>query len=521
MMKQNVFLKVVLGLVATMLLLIIFLNSIVEPWLARRIETAFHEKTDDYKLSIDDVDISILKRGVSLQHITLKSNAELDSIPVLSGMVKAININGIKLMKALVKKEIDIRELTVSKSSLNGKVIFPKQNGSIMVSPLSISIFKIVVDELDVAVTNAASAQSFFMKDGFLKVNGFHVEKMDTLTPEIIKQFDFKTKEFSTVTPDSLYTYTAMDVSYSVSSNALVASSFSLLPNYSNYQFAALFPFRKARVDVKLSKINLNGFPLINFIKSGNLISSSIEIGKMELNIFNDKHKDFSPEAKPVFLERLYHFPGIVHIDSICVYDGSVVYLEHAEQADEPAVIWFDALNARIYNMTNDTIYKTEKAYLDFKADALFMSKAKMNVTLKGRLFDRENAFVMNGNLSSLEIPEVNSIVEKNLFILASSGTIDAMNFSFTANNTKATGKMILLYHGLNITAINKQTADSGAFKEKIISGIANIIVMDANPKKGKAVREGEIDHDREPEKPFFNYCALSLLSGIKPSLIK
>jgi hypothetical protein len=34
-------------------------------------------------------------------------------------------------------------------------------------------------------------------------------EKLDTLTPENINQFDFDVLEFKTVTPDSLYTFTA------------------------------------------------------------------------------------------------------------------------------------------------------------------------------------------------------------------------------------------------------------------------------------------------------------------------
>ena len=521
MKKRNVIFKVLSGIVITILLIIIVINAIVEPWLIKKIETAVHEKSDSYQIDIKGLDILIFQRGVSLKNITVQSVTATDSVPVFLGNISSIEVKGIKLMGALLRKEIEIRELVVSNSDLNGELAFPKQQGAKIVSPVSVRISKIVVDELDVTIANAASAQSFLMKEGYLKANNFHVEKMDTLTPEAIGQFDFNTKEFTMVSPDSLNTFSAMDVSYLASTNDLSVSSFSLLPNYTNYQFTGLFPYRKARVNVEINELVFHDFPVANFLKSGNIISSSVEIGKMELQLFIDKRKGFSPEPKAVFLQRLYDFPGIVHIDSIVVLDGSVVYLEHAELADEPAVIWFDALNAHVYNMTNDTIFKTEEGYFDFKADALFMSKAKMNIALTGRLFDREHSFNMNGNLSSIAIAEVNAIVEKNLFINAESGTIDAMNFSLAANDTKATGKMILLYHDLKIAVVNKQTNESKALKEKVVSGIANIIVMDANPKKGKTVREAVIEHDREPEKPFFNYCALSLLSGIKPSLIK
>jgi hypothetical protein len=149
------------------------------------------------------------------------------------------------------------------------------------------------------------------------------------------------------------------------------------------------------------------------------------------------------------------------------------------------------------------------------------MGKGKMTILLKGRIFDRHNTFSLNGTLSDLEANELNPILEKNAFIYATSGKIDAMNFSFTANNTKATGNMIMLYHGLDIAVKNKRTDDTTAFRERFISFIANRRVMDSNPIPDEEVREGIIDYERDPERFLFHYCFQSILSGIKSSLIK
>ncbi|MDP2115335.1 MAG: hypothetical protein Q8K69_14895, partial [Bacteroidota bacterium] len=98
---------------------------------------------------------------------------------------------------------------------------------------------------------------------------------------------------------------------------------------------------------------------------------------------------------------------------------------------------------------------------------------------------------------------------------------IDAMNFSFTANNTKAAGQMNLRYNGLNIAVKNKRTDDTTAVKERVISVIANMKIMNSNPMPGEEVRVGIIDFERNPEKFVFNYCAKSILSGIKSSVTK
>jgi len=149
------------------------------------------------------------------------------------------------------------------------------------------------------------------------------------------------------------------------------------------------------------------------------------------------------------------------------------------------------------------------------------MGKGKMNILLKGKIFDSLNAFSFNGTLSGMDANELNPILEKNAFIYATSGKIDAMNFSFTANNSRATGKMTMLYHGLDIAFKNKRTDDTTAFKERLISFIANRQVLDSNPIPGEEVREGIIDYERDPERFLFSYCFKSILSGIRSSLAK
>ena len=66
------------------------------------------------------------------------------------------------------------------------------------------------------------------------------------------------------------------------------------------------------------------------------------------------------------------------------------------------------------------------------------------------------------------------------------------MSFSFTANNDKATGKMIMLYHGLDIAVKNKQTDDTTAFRERFVSYIANRRIPDSNPVMGKTSERGQ-----------------------------
>jgi hypothetical protein len=200
---------------------------------------------------------------------------------------------------------------------------------------------------------------------------------------------------------------------------------------------------------------------------------------------------------------------------------GKVVYSEMVDNARAHGRITFSDIRASIYTITNDSAYKSKEAFFRLTAKGKFMDKSQINVRLKARLFEKQNTFTMTGQLSDLEVKKLNPILENSAFVSATAGKIDTMNFSFLANNARASGNMKLLYHGLAVTVINKETGDTTGLKQKVITFIANRKLIDANPLPGKEVRKGKIDHERDPERFLFNYCFRSILSGIRSTLMK
>ena len=504
------------------MLLIEFLTTVfVEPWVGKKIQKALYEKNLDYIVKIDKVHILIMLSGIELENITIRSNQENGNFTDLNGEIASIKFKGIKLVKAIFKKDIDISKVTISNSSITGKIPFPKKASPSIVLPLNIRIGSMLFDKINLSVENTSSAQAFSVNEGVLKLYDIQVEKQDTLSPGIIKKFDFEAEKLVSVSSDSMYLYTVSGIIYCATLNTLAVNSFSVQPNYTDYDFTSRHEFQTVRIEAGLSNIYFHDFNPAGYLTSGSLISSYIEIGKMDMKVFRDKRKEFRHVNRPPFQDMIYNYPGIIRIDSIGISNGNVTYTVHGEGANEPGRISFNEINADIYKITNDTIYKKESAYLEIDGDALLMGKSRMTILLKGRIFDSNNTFSLNGTLSGLEVNELNPILEKNAFVYATSGKIDGMNFSFTANNAKATGRMTLLYHGLDIAVKNKRTDDTTAFRERFISSIANRKVLDSNPLPDEEVREGIIDYERDPERFLFGYCFKSILSGTKSSLVK
>lgn len=521
MMTYKLFLKIFIGIVGLVLLSLITIRVVVEPLILRKIQTAINESSKNYKVEISQVNFSIWRSGLELENITISANPGQKGISDINGEIASIRFEGIHLAKAIFKKDIEIREVTFFNSTIKGRIPVTEKARPVKVSKTNIRIDSLFFDHTNLDIKSATTAVSYSVKDGILKVYQIQVQKLDTLNIAIIRHFDFNAHELTTVSADSMYTHTATGINYSATTNKLTVDSFSIQPNYSDYEFTARHEFEADKFEAGFRNISFHNFTAEDYLKAGNLVSSYVEIGKVNFYAFRDKRKKFRHINKPTFQEMIYNYPGTIRVDSIGILNGNVVYTEHAEMANEPGWISFQEVNAHIYKITNDTIYKTEKAFIGFNAEALLMGKAQMTVQMKGRLFDRQNAFAVNGKLSGIEVMELNPMLEKNAFIYATSGKIEAMNFSFTADNTKSAGQMNLRYDGLNVAVKNIRTDDTTAEKERMISKIANMKIMNSNPLPGKEMRQGVISFERDPEKSFFNYCAKSIISGIKSSVTK
>jgi hypothetical protein len=520
-MKQDLMVKIPVGIVVFALLIVLLVKVIVEPRIEKLIQAALIEKPGDYLITIEKVQVSILHSEVELENISLVSKSENEEQPGLSGEIESARFKGIHMLKVLFRKELDIRKIEIYNSRLRGEIPFEEKTRPAVVAPRTIRIKSLLFNKLFIDLKDAATTQTYLVSEGVLKMSDIRFQKKDTLSPGIIGQIDFDMSELKTVTSDSLYTFKAEGISYSSNSNILTANNFAIQPNYSEYAFAARNQFETDRFEGRFSQLSFHDFSAETLIKSGNLTTSLIEIGAIELNIFRDKRKEFRHIDKPTFQDFIYNYPGNLNIDSIRILSGNIVISQHAEEAAEKGSIWFSKIDATISKISNDTIYKTEKGYLELNANGLLMDKGRLTVLLKATIFDRNGTFTVSGALSGMEASALNPMLEKTAFITINSGIINDLNFSFSADNTKATGTLIVLYQGLNVAVINKKTGESSGIMAWVKSVVANIIMIESNPMPGEDVRPGVIEYERDPERFLFNYIVKALLSGINTSITK
>lgn len=511
--------KILIVIIAFAVAIIFVTPVLVAPLLKKRITAALNENYPDYTFEIDRVNWTLFPSELTLNKVTISSKNEHIGAGNINGEIASVQIIGFKLLKAFFKKKYEIDEVIISNSHLEGNISIENKEKPPTISPINIQIGNLLFDKINLSLKDSTSAQTFSVTNGMVKIVDLKIEELDTLV--IPDHLDFKAQQLLSVSADSMYSYKASSIVYSDTTKTLSFDSLTISPNYKGYDFTARHQVEIDCIEAIFSPISLYQFPATDYFNSGNLVSSYIEIGNMKINIFRDKRKEDNLKRKPAFQEIVYNYPDLLSIDSIGINGGNITYTEHAEKANEPGRISMNELKARIYNVTNDTIYKTRDTSMVIRAEVLLVGKSKMTISVNAKLFDKMNTFSMSGTLAQLEVNELNPMLEKNAFIYAKSATIDKISYNFTGNDTKATGRITMLYHGLDIAIKNKRTDDTTAIKEQIISLIANEKAWNSNPLPGEMVRVGIIDYEKDSTKFFFNYALKSIVSGIKSTIIK
>jgi hypothetical protein len=520
-MKRKVFLKIITGILLVSLILKFSILLFFDPWIGNKIQSRINKMSANFRVEIGTVQILLFSSGIELKNIIVSRNNDILSDEYFRGSIGSVKFTGINLFKALFRNEYEVNELSISDCSIVGKMQFLENKLPLPAASFSFNINQINIVNADLRLEDSFTSKSYLVKEGMLCVYNLQLEKRDTISRDLFKKFDFSAAELASVSPDSLYTYAGKGIDYSFSTKMLAVKSFVIHPNYTNYDFAARSKYQTDCIECDFKDLSFNDFEAANFFIAGNVESSFIKIGTMELSVFRDKRREFPHLKKVVFQEMIYNYPGKLHVDSIRLISGNITYTEHAERATESGSLFFNEVHASLYNVTNDTIYKTQNAYLKLSANALLMGKGDISIVLNSRIYDSYNMFSLNGTLSAMEAGELNLFLEKNSFLYITSGTIDKMDFNFIANDSKATGKLTMIYRGLNVEFKGKPKEGRFGLKDRFISVVLRRKVLNSNTVQNGKVRVGTIDYKRDPERFLFSYCAKSILTGIKHSLIK
>lgn len=321
-------------------------------------------------------------------------------------------------------------------------------------------------------------------------------------------------RNYSARIDNDLYTLNFQNLRLSTRKGLLEIDSLSLKPQYNYEDFAKHSAYQTDRFDIDIQSIKCIDFHFQDALFRKKYTIQQAEINALRGEIYRDGTYPRKPDYYPLNpIQRLLNLPYFLEIDSLFLTNSYFAYKEKGENTAIPGHIFFDQLNAKILNASNNPDFIKYGGNTILNANAMLMGKSKLNLYASFPLLDHGTSFRLNATLNKIEIDDLEPILRPLALIQAQSGTIKSMDMDVVANDDYAYGSMTMIYENLKVELLNK-SMKKGFFS----SLIANALIKTENTNT-LWPRKGPIYFERKKNRSLFNYWAEISILGMKTSM--
>ncbi|MDX5478701.1 MAG: hypothetical protein LPJ98_09620 [Cyclobacteriaceae bacterium] len=330
------------------------------------------------------------------------------------------------------------------------------------------------------------------------------------------KDIGFSFKNYSTVSPDSLYKASFDQVYYK--NGGLVVEGLNVRPVQGNYGLLNSLPYQTDAVRAKVDKISLTGIDPAKYLENETISGHQLMVEGVSIDLFRDKRKPFNPDLSKDMPQLMMMQAKInADIQVIQIRDGRVRYFEIAPKGNLPGMISFDQIKldlAPFYLRKEGEIYPIDKVRLGIETKIMNQS----NVTLQSVMYFTEKyPMDVSVSMDRFRFDEANDFLQKTMFVKAVEGEVSEGQWDFTLNEDYALGKMAFGYKDLKIQFVDSLTYERGLGKLKIYTFGANLLAKNNNPRTGsKKIATRTIYLERDKRKFIFSAWWKATFSGLR-----
>ena len=145
-----------------------------------------------------------------------------------------------------------------------------------------------------------------------------------------------------------------------------------------------------------------------------------------------------------------------------------------------------------------------------------FLNKTPFKVNWLFYLLDPKGRFDLKGTVGPIDDKSLNSFAEPMGDISIKKGMINWAEFNLHGNDYNMDGSVKILYQNLKVTMLKQDKRSNGKHNKPMLSLLANILMINSNPKKNEEPREANVYLDRDLNHTIFNFSWLTVLKGIR-----
>jgi hypothetical protein len=327
-------------------------------------------------------------------------------------------------------------------------------------------------------------------------------------------------RDLNFVLPDNLSAIKVNELTLNSRDSTIKAENFGLIPLVDRYDYGIAKGYQSTWLKLVNDSVSLKKVNFLGLINQKKLYAASLNVYNAEISVFRDKRVPFPEwQRKPLPQTDLRNLNFTFGIDTINMIDGFITYQEHAEKAYTTGEVFFSDMDAKIVNLTNDSIRMLNNANARIGVTTDLFGKGAIKGEFLFDLVDMENIHTYGINVAPFDLTEFNRIMIPTASVEISSGTNNRIIMSAKANEDYSYGEMKFYYEDLKIQLLNRETETPKGLGNVLGSFFANTFIIKSNNPRNLFLRKGDIFFERDKKRAIFNYWTKTFLSGVVSSI--
>jgi len=472
---------------------------------------------------------------ISDLRITTSSSGETDKDDKagLEVRLPSVVIRALNLERLVFHRQVEVGQIKLGDPSVSIAVVQKPRAGATSHTPilavhpelkgpftsLQAGQFELVNGRFSLMHRGDSPGRNLEISDIRLEIDGFRYDSIvagqDDGPVFYSRDIRFSCGRWSTVTSDSLYTFSLEGISLSTLGQSLRIDSLSLIPNFPPETFGKRVGHQTDRITLTVPEIEVLRIRFRELLEQQTLFAGRVNLRGITFDDYRDKRLEFPYWRRPPMPQQgIRKLSRPVTIDTIDITGARMTYSE--QTGEQPGVIWLDRINLLIRNFTSDTAFISHGAVLEATGSAYLMGQAPLEGYFRFPLRSPVDTFQFHGSSGRVDMTLINPMLSEETPVRIRSGIVDSLKVHWMRGNDSITrGFLDVYYHGLQIDLQHKKQDFWNKAGTDLMQLLVNLILAQRNEYPNKH-RSGYISNVRNQEKGYMNFFWKSVLSGLK-----
>jgi hypothetical protein len=514
---------ILLGLFLSVL---IFVNPVLNNFLKPKIEERINSNEGQH-LSLNNLSYNIFNNSLSSEmsqyNFVSRSEGETDSIEIKASQIsltgiswfeiinEEYNFSGVYLKDPVInlfQKSIPQKETEDNTNENNGEDF----SEDFKLGVLSIENGTFIRTSFGSEETQQDSLINFS-----LKMNNIDLTSSDKDSSKLkyAESVELNIEKIRSIFNESGYKLEIDSIRLSSIDSIANIGSISYKLFISEEKYFAKDKYRKDKNLIEMPGISFSGIDFSQLVWNNLFYAEKVIADNFVLEILTNKRKPVRPGDYPqmpheFIRETEFKFA----IREMRFSGGKIVVEELWPHSNQPSHLDFTRIDGVIYNLSSTPERQSESYPMIIKASANLADAGRLHVEMELPLITDVLKFSYEGSLEKMEAMHINSHLRIADLSEITSGYIETVTFSASAEGQTGRANVVPIYRSLKIKTLDEDLDNS--LIEKIKTLIANtVVIRENNPDEENQIKSGDTTYQKQPGDTILDVVWLTLRKAL------